>query len=452
MQLTQAAMDIARARVGTVLDGKWRLDALLGIGGTACVYAATHRNGRRVAVKILHLVLCTDASLVTRFLREGYVANRIEHSGAVAVLDDDRADDGTVFLVMELLDGHSLERYTTRGVERMPYDRILRVVDETLDVLAAAHAKGIIHRDIKPANLFVTREGHVKVLDFGIARLAEPPGDGAHTQAGAVIGTPAFMPPEQARGRWELVDARTDLWAVGATMFALLVGDRPRCAETVQEELLSAITTPLPSLGAVMPGLPAALVTFVDRAVAFDRDDRWPDAQTMRRALLATGAPPAFEHTTRWSDPTKDTGTVVLETRPVEIQEAALTTGRPLSAGCDAAPNAASKARWWRTFAVAAGVSAGLAIVIVLSRGAHRLSWRGAGAKPSATASASATANPTTTAAATAFATSTPVAAGTSTSSAPSVPIDPLPSARPALKPRPAAAPPRSGDPLDQRF
>jgi serine/threonine protein kinase len=280
-----AVLDRAKERVGAVLRDKWRLDALLGVGGMASVYAATHRNGKRVAIKILHPEFCAQPQFVTRFLREGYVANKIEHPAAVQVLDDDGTQEGTVFLVMDLLDGSSLERFTRRGGTRLPLESILRIGYEVLDLLAAAHAKGIVHRDVKPANIMVTAGGTVKVLDFGIARLTERALDGSSTQTGAAMGTPAYMPPEQARGRWNLVDVRTDLWAMGATMFALVVGDRPRRAETVQEELLLAMTTPLPSLAVAAPGTPPALVAFVDRAVAMEMGARWPDAKTMQSAV-----------------------------------------------------------------------------------------------------------------------------------------------------------------------
>ncbi len=275
----------SRQRVGSLVKEKWRLDALLGVGGTAAVFAATHRNGKRAAIKMLHAQLSTNEELVARFLREGYAANKLDHPGVVSVLDDDRTEDGAVFLVMELLDGYSLERHARPGTELLPIDQVLRLGDELLDVLAVAHSKGVIHRDIKPANLFLTREGRLKVLDFGIARLAERLDDQTATQTGATIGTPAFMPPEQARGRWSIVDARTDIWSVGATLFAMLAGTRPRRAETVNEELLLAMTQPVPSLASLAPQLPPQLVALVDRALAFEMDQRWADARTMQVAL-----------------------------------------------------------------------------------------------------------------------------------------------------------------------
>ena len=267
-----------------MLREKWRLDKLLGVGGSAAVFAATHvNNGKRAAVKMLHPELSTQRDVVTRFLKEGYFSNKIEHRGAVSVIDDDRAEDGSVYLVMELLEGHSLERYV-RDKERLTTDQVVHVVDEVLDLLAKAHELGILHRDIKPANVYLTNEGQVKVLDFGIARLAEQVGEQL-TQTGTGIGTPSYMPPEQARGRWNLVDGRADIFAVGAMMYALLLGHRPRKAETANEELLLAMTEPLPKALTLIPELSPGLAEIVDRACAFDVEGRWPNARTMQQAL-----------------------------------------------------------------------------------------------------------------------------------------------------------------------
>jgi serine/threonine-protein kinase len=278
----------SRARVGLVLRDKWKLEALLGIGGMAAVYAATHtNNGRRGAIKLLHPELSMNAEVRGRFLREGYAANKVEHPGTVAVLDDDVAEDGSVFLVMELLDGETLEARRERaGV--LPPAEVLFIIDKILDVLAAAHPKGIVHRDLKPENIFVCRDGVVKVLDFGIARVRDAAGgaSGKQTMTNAgPMGTPAYMPPEQARGRWSDVGPRTDLWAIGATMFTLLTGRLVHEAETVNELLLAAMTKPAPSLASVMPGVSTALAGIVDRALAYSAADRWADAATMQGAV-----------------------------------------------------------------------------------------------------------------------------------------------------------------------
>jgi len=273
---------------GVVLKEKWRIDALLGEGGVATVYAATHRNGKRVAVKVLHPQLASVAEIRERFLREGYVANRVEHPGCVSVLDDDTTADGLTFLVMDLLDGESLEKRLARE-GRLPVKDVLSVADALLEVLAAAHAKGIVHRDVKPENVFLVRGGGQRLLDFGIARLHEQTAGKNATQSGAAMGTPSYMPPEQARGRWEQVDARSDIWAVGATMFALLTGRCVHEADTVNETLLLAMSRPAPPLGTVWAGATPLLALVVDRALAFDIEDRWPDAPSMRAALASAG-------------------------------------------------------------------------------------------------------------------------------------------------------------------
>ena len=274
----------AKERVGLVLRDKWRLDSLLGVGGSAAVYAATHRNGKHGAIKLLHPEFASQPDFVERFLQEGYVANKIEHPGAVSILDDDRTDDGLAFLVMELLEGYTLER-RLRKQTSVPIGDALRIVEELLDAVGAAHEKGIIHRDIKPANIFVTKQNQVKVLDFGIARLGEARHLSSSTQLGMPLGTPAFMPPEQARGRWGEVDARTDLWAVGALLWALITGQRPRQAETPHKELLLAMTEALPPLVTVVPHATTELSQLVDRALQFDMSARWPNARTMQQAL-----------------------------------------------------------------------------------------------------------------------------------------------------------------------
>ena len=275
----------ARGGLGRVLREKWRLDALLGVGGMAAVYSATHRNGTRAAIKLLHPELSGDAHLRSRFLREGEVANAVGHDGARRILDDDTAEDGSLFLVAELLDGETLADRRARSGGKLGQHEVLYIACGLLDVLAAAHSKGIVHRDLKPENVFLTRGGQVKLLDFGIARSSGVSRVRNGTRAGARLGTPAYMPPEQARGLWEEVDARSDLWAVGATMFHLLSGRSVHEGRTVDDLLLSAMTREPPSLASVAPDVGAALVKVVDRALAFHPDDRWADARQMRDAV-----------------------------------------------------------------------------------------------------------------------------------------------------------------------
>jgi serine/threonine-protein kinase len=295
--VTDSFEDRIHARVGKTLKDKWRIDRLIGVGGMAAVYACTHRNGVRVAVKVLHQELSANKEARTRFLREGYAANKVEHPGAVVVLDDDVDDDGSVFLVMELLDGEALSDLWERKKGKVSVEEVLSVTDKLLDVLAAAHDKKIIHRDIKPDNIFLLRTGGVKLLDFGVARLRELSTQSMATRAGHTMGTPAYMAPEQARARWEEVDQRTDIWALGATMFKLLTGRAVHEAPTVNEQLLAAMTQPAPRLASVVSGVPDLLAGIVDRALEYNKKERWPDARRMQQAVktaydeLIGGAP-----------------------------------------------------------------------------------------------------------------------------------------------------------------
>jgi serine/threonine-protein kinase len=217
----------------------------------------------------------------------------------VQVVDDDVSEDGDAFLVLELLDGLGCDKLVTRAGGRLPLDATCAIAAQVLDVLAAAHTKGIVHRDIKPANLFVLRDGGVKVLDFGIARVRESMGNSAHTTGGGMLlGTPAYMAPEQALGSPGDVDARADLWAVGATFFALASGTTVHEADSAQRLLVRLITQPARSLAAAAPGVPKEIVDVIDAALHSDRDRRWASARAMQTALeeasrLAFGAPPS---------------------------------------------------------------------------------------------------------------------------------------------------------------
>ncbi len=276
----------AYARVGTTLLGKWHLDALIGMGGMAAVFAATHRNGLRGAVKFLWAPCSWNEEVRTRFLREGYIANRVNHPGAVRVLDDDTTTDGRAFLVMELLDGSPLHELAEAQGGRLDPERVLLLSDQVLDVLCAAHDKGIVHRDIKPENLFLTSDGRVKVLDFGIARIDDQTGPALRaTQSGCPMGTPGFMAPEQARGRWDLVGPQSDIWSLGATMFTLLSGETVHDGETIAEIVSASFTKPARSIANVMSGLPRPLVDLVDRALALEPAARWSDVRAMQTAV-----------------------------------------------------------------------------------------------------------------------------------------------------------------------
>src|ERR1700722_2737066 len=257
----------AQGRVGTTILGKYVLERVLGVGGMASVYVAVHRNNKRFALKMLHPELSLREDIRVRFLREGYAANSVGHPGAVAVMDDDVGEDAAPFLVMELLEGEPVDALFQRSGHRLSTRHVLGIAYQTLDVLAAAHAKENVHRDIKPANLFLTSTGQVKVLDFGIARLLDPSSSQATTRTGTAIGTPAFMAPEQALARPGTVDGASDVFSVGATMFTLLTGRYVHEGESANELMVLAATRPAPSLATVAPGVPREVVALVDRAL-----------------------------------------------------------------------------------------------------------------------------------------------------------------------------------------
>jgi serine/threonine-protein kinase len=260
------------------------LKSIVGAGGTAVVYRATTPDGQMVAVKVLHDHLSRHEEVCRRFVREGQLGNVLDHPGVVKVLDHGETEEGCPYLVLEYLEGESLEERRVRAGGRLDMWETLDFCDQLLAVLEVAHAKNIIHRDIKPSNLFLTKSGVLKVLDFGIARLTDD-NSATSTKTGQMVGTPAFMPPEQALSRPRDVDARTDIWSVGATLFTLLSGEHVHIAETSSEHLVKAATLHARSLARALPGVPANVEALVARCLAFDKNDRWPSATAMRQEL-----------------------------------------------------------------------------------------------------------------------------------------------------------------------
>ena len=273
-------------RIGTIIGGKWRVDKVLGSGSMATVYAVTHRNGVNAALKILHPTLCTDPKVCERFLGEGHLTNQVKHPGIVRVLDDGMTDDGCVFLVMDMLEGTTLETLRQERGGKLGIEETLDIADALMDALHAVHKAGIIHRDLKPQNVFICTNGEVKLLDFGVARVLESSSTkNKMSLFGMVLGTPSFMSPEQAVGARDQVDQRTDVYSLGATMFTALTGETVHLGPHVQAKLLAAGTTQARSIGIVKQDLPAPLVNVIDTALRFDKADRWQSVDAFRRAL-----------------------------------------------------------------------------------------------------------------------------------------------------------------------
>ena len=373
----------ARERVGTMLRGKYRLDRVLGFGGMAVVYAATHRNQAQLAVKMLHPELSVNKEIRGRFQREGYVANSVKHPGAVLVVDDDVAEDGSAFLVMEMLSGASVDELAEQRGGRLPVPIALSIAHELLDVLAAAHAKSIVHRDIKPANVFVTREGMVKVLDFGIARIRDATLGSSHaTSTGTMMGTPAFMAPEQALAETANIDQQSDVWSVGALLFTLISGALVHEAATAPALLVKTATERPRSLATVAPTTPPGVVSVVDRALAFEKSSRWPRAADMRDAIreayrAAFGGPieraalrGLFEGQETVTDPPAPAEpTMLAATTPLPSIRSGLRTVVPVSD--DARPAAKTGKTAIALGALAAAAIATVAVVVVTMRTSH---------------------------------------------------------------------------------
>ncbi|WP_242361860.1 serine/threonine-protein kinase, partial [Anaeromyxobacter sp. SG17] len=282
--------------LGSVLDGRYELVAHLATGGMGAVFRARHVHLRKdVAVKVLRPDLSASADLVERFRREAEIASALEHDNIVRVTDFGRCPDGWLFLVMELLSGESLfDRLRREGF--LSPEEAVPVLWQVCAGLEAAHALGVVHRDLKPENVFLARTASgrevTKLLDFGIAKIADP-ASGSATQAGVVVGTPEYLAPEQALGGE--VDARADLYAVGLIAWRMLAGRHPFKADEPRALLMMQATRPVPPLTDPRPDLGAypGLVAAIARACAKEADARHPCASALR-ADLAGALGPAF--------------------------------------------------------------------------------------------------------------------------------------------------------------
>jgi serine/threonine protein kinase len=272
-------MDVGR--VGSVL-GEWAIERVLGVGGTSTVYAA-RAGARRAAVKIMHAGI--GANWTLRFQREAQLLSGLRHHGLPEVYDVGEVG-GLPYLIVELFEGQTLEEISRRRSEPLAVDLVIQFACAALDVLDAVHERGVVHRDLKPSNLFVTDDGALKVLDFGLACGSSPSARASDLRTLGVLGTPAYMAPEQARGRWELVDRRSDLWALGAVVFSLLTRRHVHPAATPNEQLSLAMSCPAPKLLSLRPDLDPALARVLDRALSYDREARFPTARALRNALL----------------------------------------------------------------------------------------------------------------------------------------------------------------------
>ncbi len=291
-RLDVRSMTSEDSTIGRLLAGRYRVIRRLGEGGMGSVYEAEHvQLGRRVAIKLLHEHHATSIDLRTRFEREARMLSQLRHPNVVTITDFG-IDEGKPFLVMDLLSGRDLASLIKEG--RVAPERAIGIVRQILRGVAHAHARGLVHRDLKPHNVMVEvlEDGsdHVTVLDFGLARDTAG-GSGTLTRSGIVVGTPAYMAPEQAGGG--SADARADVYALGNVLFELLAGRRPFPFSEAHELLRAHLLTPPPSLKETCHDLdvPPELDALVARALAKEARDRYPDAAAMLAAIDTTPLP-----------------------------------------------------------------------------------------------------------------------------------------------------------------
>ncbi|HVR63347.1 MAG TPA: protein kinase [Polyangia bacterium] len=288
--------------VGTTL-GNYRLSERIGQGGMGEVYVAEHRRiSRRVAVKVLLPELSANQTIVERFLSEARTASLIRHPGIVEIFDCDE-DAGRAFIVMELLEGETLAARLQRDCPLSADGQLAALIGgQIAQAVAAAHASGVVHRDLKPDNVFLIARAAptgdfsggfgigVKVVDFGIAKLASPEAT-SRTQTGALLGTPIYMSPEQCRGAGR-VDHRADIYSLGCILFEMVCGHPPFVRVGAGDLLIAHMTEPPPPVQALNPGVPAALQALIADMLAKDPEARPPSMTVVATHLGALGMVP----------------------------------------------------------------------------------------------------------------------------------------------------------------
>jgi hypothetical protein len=267
--------------------GAYQIVSLLGSGGMGEVYRGRDsRLERDVAVKVLLARLAADPDRVRRFAGEARAASQLNHPNILSIYDVG-THDGSPYLVSELLEGDTLRERLAR--DRFPVQKAIDFAIQMAHALAAAHDKGIVHRDLKPENVFITRDGRVKILDFGLAKLSDPAATVlGHTEPGTVMGTVGYMSPEQLRG--EAVDHRTDIFALGAILYEMISGTRAFGGASSVETMSAVMRDDPPDLSAGDPSVPAAVERIVRHCLEKQRDTRWQTARDLALALEAVSA------------------------------------------------------------------------------------------------------------------------------------------------------------------
>jgi serine/threonine protein kinase len=285
-----SGMASALVAPGAVVAGKYRLDAIVGEGGMGAVWSATHTGlGQAVAIKFINKEFVTSTDALRRFDAEAKAAAQLRSRHVIQVFDNGILEDGTPYIAMELLRGENLYARVHRAGP-IPLPEAVEILAQCCRALGRAHAAGIVHRDIKPDNIFLAQSDEepllVKILDFGIAKFNAGPNDHGATRTGAVVGTPLYMSPEQARGL-KTIDHRTDIYSLGLVAYTMFTGNLAFSSESFGDLLLQICTAPLPSLRASAPWLPPAMEGWFQRACAREPNHRFASAQEFAESLRA---------------------------------------------------------------------------------------------------------------------------------------------------------------------
>lgn len=276
--------------IGSVIDQRFRIMDIVGSGGHGVVFrAADEHSGQIVAVKCLHPETTGDPTLRERLLREASVADRLADTCAAKVFSCNTTSDGIIYIVMELMEGQNLDEYLktlqSRG-EQVSASHAIELLGPIAHTLSIAHQRGILHRDIKPANIFVLQhpdqKGRVRLLDFGLAKQMDA---AALTKDGTVLGSPHYIAPEVWRGKSQELDARVDVYSLGAVIFRTFAGRVPFDVKGTMQILMAVTRGKRPSLHALRPDLPAAVDAWVERALAAARESRFATIDELWSAL-----------------------------------------------------------------------------------------------------------------------------------------------------------------------
>lgn len=345
--------------------GHYQIVRMLGSGGMGQVYEAVHdQMKRRAAIKILHKRFAHNRQIATRFLNEAKATSMVEHAGIVHIYEFGQTDDGIAYIVMEYLSGETLRQRLDGQGGKLPPDDVMRLGRQMASALQAAHEKGIVHRDLKPVNIMVVRDPETtggeraKILDFGLAKIIEPEGGEGITNTGTILGTPAYMAPEQCKSA-RAADPKSDVYSLGVIFYEMLSGEIPFDADTDAELLSKHMFSDAPPLLSKAPQAGMALAALVHRMLGKDTESRpsagevaselqqlHASASISTAALNAVVVPATDGNSVRNAAPQ----TAAPKSEPVHAVASAQTPAKPAAVDPPATPTKSSKSRGWLWF------------------------------------------------------------------------------------------------------